>query len=776
MTFVARTGACAALFVSAILSGAQAQTIRWDHYDVPHIYGPDIPTVVRGLGYAQMKLHAEALLNNVAHARGRYAEYLGDAPGKFNSTYDERVRTFGITARAEAWAKSGGADQTAILQAFCDGVNEYAAHHPGDILPDLKNILPVYPTDVVAGELNTIFYTFLLEQDGVQALIDTWKSGGAAAANSLRAVAPRDGSNGWALGPSKTVNKDTILMGNPHLPWGISQPISNYQADENFGVYQWVEANLVVGNPKAPALNAQGVTFIGAPFIGIGFSDKVGWTHTNNTILNADLFELTLDSTGTKYKYGNTYLPLAHSTDEVKIKQPDGSLITHTIDIYASIPGPVVAFNSTHTKALALRVPLGAGDQLVKQYWNMIRAQNIEEFKVAESALQMPFFNTMAADSSGNIFYLFGGQQPVRAPGTSFIQYHAVQDGSNPANLWTKTYSFDQLPQATNPPGGFVANSNQPPWFSAFPQPESLNQANYQPYVSPVFMEFRPQHGALLLTYGQQPRTAADILNAKMSNEMLLSDRVLPDLLSFAAGSSDPNVQAAIKILNNWDHTADADSVGGTLFEVWWNQVVNDVNAGAISADTSDSLYYTHPAFRVPFDPANPLTTPSGLDPANAAKLVADLGTAYSSAQSMYHANGGAAVAWGDAHHATLVTRAGPRERLVETKGPTFPFLGNDRLSGADDEFGPIRVVNPNNVTVPLLGYALTYGGDGYVQVIEFTPNGAEGGTLLTYGNASRPNSKHITDQLPLFDTFSLKPALRTLAAVEAATVSVEGF
>ena len=53
-------------------------------------------------------------------------------------------------------------------------------------------------------------------------------------------------------------------------------------------VYQWFEANLVVGHPKHPQLNAEGVSFPGAAFIGIGYSDDVGWTHTNNTIKNAD--------------------------------------------------------------------------------------------------------------------------------------------------------------------------------------------------------------------------------------------------------------------------------------------------------------------------------------------------------------------------------------------------------------------------------------------------------------------------------------------------------
>jgi len=104
--------------------GATPGTILWDQYAVPHIYGPDIPTVVRGLGYAQMENHAETLLNNAARARGRSAEYFGPGPSNFNLNYDIRVRTYGIPQRAQQWVAQGGAFQASVLQAFCDGVNE----------------------------------------------------------------------------------------------------------------------------------------------------------------------------------------------------------------------------------------------------------------------------------------------------------------------------------------------------------------------------------------------------------------------------------------------------------------------------------------------------------------------------------------------------------------------------------------------------------------------------------------------------------------------------
>ena len=78
-------------------------TIIWDQYAVPHIYGPDIPTVVRGLGYAQMENHAETLLNNVARARGRSAEYFGAGPSNFNINYDIQCAPTAFRPLPQAW-------------------------------------------------------------------------------------------------------------------------------------------------------------------------------------------------------------------------------------------------------------------------------------------------------------------------------------------------------------------------------------------------------------------------------------------------------------------------------------------------------------------------------------------------------------------------------------------------------------------------------------------------------------------------------------------------
>jgi hypothetical protein len=188
-------------------------------------------------------------------------------------------------------------------------------------------------------------------------------------------------------------------MGNPHLPWGVNQPLLGLD------VYQWMEANLVIGDPNHPFLNASGVTFPGAPVIAIGFNDYLGWTHTVNSIKNADLYELELVNGG--YRWDGGVLPLEQRTTNIKIRQQDGSYLTQTIVIQSSVHGPVVAQNGN--KALALRVAGLDAPSVVTQYWEMMLSHHLWEFIIANSELQIPIFNVIYADRDGRIMYVFGG-------------------------------------------------------------------------------------------------------------------------------------------------------------------------------------------------------------------------------------------------------------------------------------------------------------------------------------------------------------------------------
>jgi len=122
----------------------------WDEFGIPHIYGPDLRTVVRGYGYAQMENHAELILQNIALARGRSAEYFGPGANNQNVTSDEQVITYGIPKRSEEWLAESDLLQRKLIDSFVAGANEYAQEHQNSISPAFQRVLPVKAADTLA--------------------------------------------------------------------------------------------------------------------------------------------------------------------------------------------------------------------------------------------------------------------------------------------------------------------------------------------------------------------------------------------------------------------------------------------------------------------------------------------------------------------------------------------------------------------------------------------------------------------------------------------------
>jgi acyl-homoserine-lactone acylase len=110
---------------------------------------------------------------------------------------------------------------------------------------------------------------------------------------------------------------------------------------------------------------------------------------------------------------------------------------------------------------------------------------------------------------------------------------------------------------------------------------------------------------------------------------------------------------------------------------------------------------------------------------------------------------------------------------------PTFQQvqpLTNLPASGSGDPFGGIRALYYFPAPSPFNNQNWAFEGDTYVQLVEFTPGGAKAQALLSYGNASRPGSSHITDQLPFFQAKQLRPVYRTRAEVLAHAARRESF
>src|SRR5437588_12360591 len=95
--------------------------ILWDTYGVPHVYGKDEAAVFYGFGYAQAQNHGDIVVHLYGEARGRAAEYWGEA----FADSDRWLIANDVPARALAWYRASTPQFRKNLDAFAEGINAY---------------------------------------------------------------------------------------------------------------------------------------------------------------------------------------------------------------------------------------------------------------------------------------------------------------------------------------------------------------------------------------------------------------------------------------------------------------------------------------------------------------------------------------------------------------------------------------------------------------------------------------------------------------------------
>ncbi len=609
--------------------------ILWDTWGIPHIYAKEPKGLFYGFGWAQAQSHGNLILRLYGQARGRGAEYWG-------SNYvesDRWVRTMGVPHRAEEWYQAQSMEFRSFLNAFADGINDYVKEHPDQISDDVKIVVPVKATDVIAHMQRIIHFEFVVSAGSVKDQAKDWRP---------------NGSNAWAIAPSRSESGHALLLANPHLPW----------AD----FFLWFEAQFV-----APGVNIYGATLVGSPLLTIAFNDYLGWTHTVNTHDGADLYELTLVDGG--YRWDGGVREFEREEQTLKVKEKGGSLREEKLLVRRSIHGPVV--EEKNGKALALRVVGLRQPYVLKQYWDMGRAKNLAEFEAAERTLQSPMFTVMYADRDGHIMHLFGGRTPVRPRGN--YNWSGIVPGNSSTTLWTRTHPYGELPRVVDPPSGWLQNANDPPWTTTFPP--ALDADNYPPYMAPRFMSFRAQRSARMLM--EDPRISFDeMIRYKHSTRMERADRMLDDLARAVEKNGGEKAKQAMAVLLSWDRCADAESRGAVLFEAFFEEL----NRRSGQAGP----------FAVTWDENSPLNTPDGLiDPAMAVAALE------SAADKVLAEHGSLDVAWGKVYdviidNVDLPANGGPGY-LGIFRAAYFGRANNGplKLVGGDSYVAAIEFGNP---------------------------------------------------------------------------------
>jgi acyl-homoserine-lactone acylase len=400
-----------------------------DPWGVPHVLADSDYGAGYGYGWAVSEDRLKEALSGYWTVQGRRTEIEGkDALG-----IDRTFRLLRLAKHAEEAFPGYPALVRDVATGFADGVNDYMAAHPEETPEWAEPIHPAWP--LALGRM-----------------IDYWLPL-RAANGQARKIAPKIatpstgtgpdhyeimGSNGWALAPSRTEGGHAMIACDPHLPW-----------KHEFLLH---EVHL-----RGKSFEVAGAAFVGVPLPVFGRTRHTAWTWTANNPDNADVYRLKLvDGDPSRYHFGNKKLEFERR--EVNYKLPNGE--DHTETLQWSVHGPITHVNEEEGYAVAYWFSAYGVTQAPVQYAEMLRAKSLDQLNKAMSQLQLAHFNLIAADTKGDIEFVYAGRVPKR---DESVNANEPLDGSDKDLLWDKFIPFKKLPTVKNPTVGFVQNCNNRP-------------------------------------------------------------------------------------------------------------------------------------------------------------------------------------------------------------------------------------------------------------------------------------------------------------------------
>lgn len=404
-----------------------------DAWGVPHIFGQTDADAAYGLAYA----HAEDDFLTIQKALLAVRGQLAGVDGAEAAPLDYIVQLLRVWDNVNAKYESDLQPETrAVLEAYADGLNVYAATHPKEALPGL---FPVTGQDIVAESVFEAPLLFAGLQGTLEELYRDTRQRELSVFPTSTALPPN--SNVFAVAPSRSANGETFLAINSHQPWT--------------GIAAWYEAHV----HSEDGWDMAGSLFPGSPVVIHGHNRNLGWAFTVNHPDLVDVYVLEMNpDNADQYRVDGEWLTLEKRTAHLTVKLIGNLKLPVTRETLWSIYGPVV--RQPHG-VYAIRYAGMDRIGLWEQLYHMNKAQNLEDWQTAMATLQLPAFNVGYADKAGNIFYAYNALAPVRAEGYDWQQY---LPGNTTHTRWTDYLSFDQLPHVLNPPSGFIQNANSAPY------------------------------------------------------------------------------------------------------------------------------------------------------------------------------------------------------------------------------------------------------------------------------------------------------------------------
>jgi acyl-homoserine-lactone acylase len=526
-------------------SEAARVTIVRDDWGIAHVSGRTDADAVFGMIYAQAEDDFPRIEANYLTALGRTAE----ARGQNAVWQDLRARLYVSPQKLQAeYARSPDWLKT-LMNAWADGLNYYIATHP-DVNPlVIKHFEPWMALSFTEGSIGGDIERIDLDQ-----LAKFYCCGGppepGAAAATLAFNAPKSrdlnepqGSNGIAISPKITApGTGALLLINPHTSFYFRSELQ-MKSDEG--------------------LDAYGAVTWGQFFVYQGFNPHAGWMHTSTGADAVDEFAEAVERRGDGYcyRYGSECRPMQPEKITIRYRSAGGAMSSRSFTVYRTHHGPIVASQDGHWISFAMMDrPIPA----LEQSFLRTKATDLQSFMKVSDLRANSSNNTMFADDRGNIAYLHPQFVPVR---DDRFDYTALVDGSDPATDWKGDTPVDKLPNAINPPNGWVDNNNNAPWSTAGAY--SPKAADFPKYMDMFGENYRGLHALRLLT-GSKGWTLDKLNAAAFDSYQPGFAALIPPLVGAYAAlpAADPrkaSLAAPIAALRGWDYRWGSESVPQSL-------------------------------------------------------------------------------------------------------------------------------------------------------------------------------------------------------------------
>ena len=691
-------------FTSAEISrwkqqASQVNIIR-DNWGIPHIYGKTDADAVFGLLYAQCEDDFKRVEINYIEKLGRLAEINGEKD-IYNDLYLRLLidsnDAMADLKKAPAWLKK-------LLHAYADGINYWLHKNPTVKPALLQRFEPWYPLLWTDGSIGAISTGGISEEE-----VKNFYSG----SNSATTYNPKKfeeistGSNGFAVGPTKTASGKAILYINPHVTF-----------------YFRPEVHMV----SEEGLNAYGAVTWGQFFIYQGFNEHCGWMHTSNNVDVADMYteKIRPAKQGWEYEYNKQVKKVVTKKIDIRYKNA-GSISTKKITGLYTLHGPVMA--RRNGEYLSVQSSNRMMNGLI-QSWQRTKAKGLEDYTKTMALRGNTSNSTVFADSKGNIAYWHGNYIPIRDKKYNWSQ---PVDGSILQTNWKGLHDVKDIVQVINPATAWIQNCNSTPYSvsgSSSPQ-----KKDYPNYMAPDGENFRGINAARVLK--DENKFDLDKMIAAGYDTYLAAFEVLvPSLVKAyeknngATDNAYELLAEPIALLKNWDYRVSEYSIATTL-AVEWAQLLNaDIRKVYIDEEEPDQVAFTKNFAATAT--AQELLTPM-------LRVVNDLQSKHNTWQ----------VAWGSINRYQRIS-SDLNQRYDDTK-ESFPVPFASALWG----------MLPSYNSRYFAGTQKRYGvsGNSFVCAVEFGEK-VKAKSLLAGGNSGNPQSKHFTDQLLMYTKGQFKDVL----------------